>query len=142
MTSRAGNWIIAAGALAVFCGICTLPAALGEHRDVALLGLGVCFLSVGSFLAASGIYWKARVLQSKIAAGITDGESKTPSRRVRGGCELCASETPVIQCRVHQLQLCPTCLAEHYDSRSCAYVPTTRKLANKSGKGMAAKRGA
>jgi hypothetical protein len=142
MTSRAGNWMIAAGTLAVFCGICILPAALGEHRDAALLGLGACLLSLGAFLAASGIYWKARALQSKVAAGTTDGESKPSSRRVRGGCELCASETPAIYCRVHRLQLCPTCLAGHYDSRSCVYVPTSRKAANKSGKSMAAKRGA
>jgi hypothetical protein len=142
MTSRAGNWIIAAGALAAFCGACTLPAALGEHRDTALLGLGACLLSVGAFLAASGIYWKARALQSQVEAGVTEGEAKPSSRRVRGGCELCASETPVIQCRVHQLQLCPTCLAEHYDPRSCAYVPPTRKPASRAGKSMAAKRGA
>ena len=142
MTSRAGNWIIAAGALAVFFGICILPAALGEHRDSALLGLAACLLSVGAFLAATGIYCKARALQSKVAAGAPEGESKSSSRRSRGACELCASETPVIQCRAHQLQLCPTCLVEHYDSRSCAYVPAPRKSANKSGKSMAAKRGA
>ena len=140
MTSRAGTWMIAAGALAGFCGICVLPAAFGEHRDVNLLGLGVCFLSLGALSAASGIYWKARVLQSNISSGTTDGETKI--RRVRGGCQLCGTETPVIQCRVHQLQLCPVCLADHYDFRSCAYVPTTRKPANKSGKGVAAKRGA
>ena len=140
--SRATNGMIAAGALAVFCGICVLPAALGDHGDVSLVGLGACSISVGALLAASGIYWKARELQSKIARGTTDGQTKSPSRRVRGGCELCASETPVIQCSVHELQLCPTCLAQHYDPRSCAYVPTTRKSTNKSGKSLAAKRGA
>jgi ribosomal protein S14 len=141
MTSRAGSWMITAGALAGFCGLCVLPAALlGEHRDVTLLGLGACLLSLGALSTASGIYWKARLLQSHIPTGTADGESK--SRRVRGGCQLCGTETPVIQCRVHQLQLCPICLAEHYDFRSCAYVPTTRRPTNKSGKGMAAKRGA
>ena len=141
MTSRAGSWMITAGALAGFCGLCVLPAALlGEHRDVTLLGLGACLLSLGALSTASGIYWKARLLQSRIPAGTADGESK--SRRVRGGCQLCGTETPVIQCRVHQLQLCPLCLAEHYDFRSCAYVPTTRRPTTKSGKGMAAKRGA
>jgi hypothetical protein len=141
MTSRVGNWIIAAGALAVLCGICVLPAALGEHRDASLLGLGACLLSIGAFLAAVGIYSKARALQSKEARETSGNESKSSNRRTRGGCELCASETPVIQCRVHQLQLCPTCLAQHYDPRSCAYVPPSRKLGNKSGKSMAAKRG-
>jgi hypothetical protein len=141
MTSRVGNWIIAAGALAVLCGICVLPAALGEHRDASLLGLGGCLLSTGAFLAAVGIYSKARALQSKEARETSGNESKSSNRRTRGGCELCASETPVIQCRVHQLQLCPTCLAQHYDPRSCAYVPPSRKLGNKSGKSMAAKRG-
>ena len=141
MTSRAGSWMITAGALAGFCGLCVLPAALlGEHRDVTLLGLGACLLSLGALSTASGIYWKARLLRSRIPTGTADGESK--SRRVRGGCQLCGTETPVIQCRVHQLQLCPICLAEHYDFRSCAYVPTTRRPTNKSGKGMAAKRGA
>jgi hypothetical protein len=131
--------MIAAGALAGLCGACVLPAAFGEHRDVTLLGLGMCFLSLGALSAAAGIYWKARLLRSNIPASAVEGEAK--SRRVRGGCQLCGTETPVIQCRVHQLQLCPTCLAAHYDFRSCAYVPTTRK-ANKSAKGVAAKRGA
>jgi hypothetical protein len=28
---------------------------------------------------------------------------------------------------VHQLHLCADCLGKHYDFRSCAYVPSTRR---------------
>ncbi len=137
MTARAGNWLIGVGAITAFLGLCCLPAALREHGDSTLLALGASIFAIGGLLCAAGIYVKARMLQSSGPSAEAE-----PKRRSRGGCELCGSDVPVIQCRVHQLQLCSTCLAEHYDSRSCSYVPPTRRPATRAGKGLAKARGA
>jgi hypothetical protein len=143
MSSRAGTWMIAVGALGGFAGLCVLPAALGEHGESNLLGVGLSLFSLGVLAAATGMYLKAQALQpsphSKSGPGATQAAPANPGRKIRGGCDLCGTEAPVVQCKVHQLHLCGTCLAAHYDTRSCAYVPTSRKSANKAGKGMSAK---
>src|SRR6266571_9120689 len=101
----------------------------GTKPDSSVLALAACVFSFGALIIASGMYVKARGLQSAAASA---PESKNSARRVRGGCELCGSDTPVIQCKVHQLHLCPACLAQHYDFRSCAYVPSTRRTTGKT----------
>jgi hypothetical protein len=137
MSSRSSSWMIATGALLLFVGVCVLAAALGKNADPDQLLAGAGAFSVGALTVAAGIYLKARVLQ----AGAPAAAAKEPNtgKRSRGGCELCATEAPVIQCKVHQLHLCGACLAQHYDFRSCAYVPSTRAGSNKPPKGMAAK---
>ena len=139
MSSRSSSWMVAGGALSLFVGLCTLAAALGKNADTDQLLAGAGFFSVGSLTVAAGIYLKARVLQAGAPAGASAKEPANAGKRSRGGCELCATEAPVIQCKVHQLHLCGSCLAQHYDFRSCAYVPSTRAGSNKPGKGMAAK---
>jgi hypothetical protein len=64
MSSQTGTWLIAVGAIGASIGIIMLPAALGEHPDTSLLVLGACCLSLGSMFSASGIYLKARAIQS------------------------------------------------------------------------------
>ena len=63
MSSTTGTWMIAVGALAAVIGLIMLPAALGEHPDTSLLVLGASCVSLGSMVAASGVYFKARALQ-------------------------------------------------------------------------------
>ena len=138
MSSKTATWIIAAGALMMFIGLCFLPGAFGSHPDPDMLEIGACQFSLGALVVAAGIYTKARVLQSAIASGEPRKEPATANQRIRGGCDLCGSEAPVVQCRVHQLHLCGSCLAQHYDVRSCAYVPTTRTATNKAGRKLAA----
>ena len=134
MTPRAGSWMIAAGVLGMLMGLACLPGALGANPDPGLMGMGASLFSFGGLTVAGGIYVKARALQTQAAS-----EPAAPKKRVRGGCELCGTEAPVVQCKVHQLQLCGNCLADHYDFRSCAYVPSVRKPAGKAGKAMAAR---
>jgi hypothetical protein len=141
MSSRAGNWIIATGAVVVLLGLLVLPAALGEHVETSLLILGACGVSVGSVIAALGIYFKARAGQPTDKA-VSTGESRNAARKVRGGCDICHGDMPVIHCKVHQVHLCADCLGQHYDLRSCTYVPSSRRLANKAAKNMAKARGA
>lgn len=137
MTARVGNWMIATGAIIMFVGLCCLPAAFGEHRDASLLGVCASIFGMGALFVAGGLYFKAQMLRLQTETGEVE---PAPAPRNRGGCELCGSDVPVIHCRVHQLHLCSTCLAEHFDPRSCSYVPPTRRPA-KSGKGMARARG-
>ena len=139
MWARAGNSLITVGAMLIFVAICFLPAALGGRGDGNLLAVSASLLSLGALIAACGTYLKTRALGAKIAPGGFGPEAKSAGRRARGGCELCHGDVPVIHCRVHQLHLCAACLAEHYDFRSCAYVPSTRRPTNRVGKAMTAK---
>jgi len=125
MPSKTGSWIILAGAVLAVAGFCVLPAALGENGDKNLLGLGASIFSLGALTMAAGVYLKAPLVVSKRAA--KQAEENAAARPVRGGCDRCQSEAPAIHCKVHNVHLCGTCLAEHYDFRACVYVPSTRR---------------
>lgn len=129
--------MIAAGVLISFLGLCVMPAALSEHSEGNLLGIGACLLAFGFLAIAAGIYVKARMLQATAAAA--PGHDAAATKRNRGNCDLCRQESPVIHCKVHQFHLCANCLAEHYDFRACVYVPSTRRTENKPAKAMAAR---
>jgi len=141
MSSQMGTGLIVLGALGACIGLIMLPAALGEHPDTSLLILGACGVSLGSLTAASGIFLKARALQSPAGSQAVSGEPKSSTRRVRGGCDICHGDLPVIHCRVHQVHMCADCLGQHYDFRTCSYVPSTRRTTAKS-KNLAKARGA
>lgn len=130
---KASGWFIVGGCFLMLVGLTFLPAALGAHPDEGILGLGICMFSLGAFIGAIGIYMKSRAAQSDPSA------PKVQTKRVRGGCDLCGSETPVIHCRVHDVHVCGNCLADHYDFRSCAYVPSTRRTAAPKAARFAAK---
>ena len=137
MSSRMGNWIIGFGVIVIFAGLCVLPGAMGKSADQSLLPVGACLFSLGAICVAAGIYIKARSLQALSATNV----SPVPSvaRKQRGGCDLCGPEAPVVFCKIHQLHMCGNCLAQHYDLRSCIYVPTPRKAMNKPNKAAQAK---
>jgi len=137
MSSRTGKWMIAAGALMILAGLCFIPAAFGDHPEADVWGMGIGLFSLGAMTVAAGTYLNARLLHAAIEATGLAKELK----RGRGGCELCGNESPIIQCKIHQLHLCGNCQAEHYDLRSCLYVPSNRRVASK-GKAMAKVRGA
>jgi hypothetical protein len=119
---KASGLLVIGGSLLMFLGLCFLPAAFGEHSDPSMLAAGLSIFSFGSLMLSGGIYMKARALQAVPAAA-----AKLPPKKSRGGCEICGLETPVIHCRVHGVHLCGDCLSTHYDFRSCAYGPSTRR---------------
>jgi hypothetical protein len=133
---KASGWAIVGGCFLMVVGLCFLPAAFGEHPDASILGLGICLFAFGALIAATGTYLKARALQSGTSPAAVP---KPQPKRIRGGCDLCGSETPVIHCRVHDVHVCGNCLADHYDFRSCAYVPSTRRTATAKAARFAAK---
>jgi len=120
---KASGWTIITGCFLMLMGLCFLPAAFGQHPDVSILQGGICLFALGALIATIATYLKARPLQSSAASQAT---AKAQPKRIRGGCDLCGVELPVIHCRVHQVHLCGNCLSDHYDFRSCAYVPSTR----------------
>jgi len=138
MQSRTGNWMIGIGAVVGFLGLCTLPAGLGENGDHTLFGVGAAIFSLGAMMTAGGIYLKAIAFQSS-SIGKSTEESLAPRHPLRGACDRCQLEVPIIQCKVHQQHLCGACLAEHYDFRTCVYAPSTRR--NSAVKVKAAKTG-
>ena len=127
---------IVCGCFLMLLGLAFLPAAFGPHPDDSILGLGICVFSLGALTIAGGLYMKALAVKSGTT---TASVPKAQPKRVRGGCDLCGSETPVIHCRVHDIHVCGNCLSNHYDSRSCAYVPSTRRTAGSKAARFAAK---
>jgi hypothetical protein len=140
MSSRTGNLMIAAGAVALVMGLLALPAALGEHVDISLLTLGACGVSLGSMIAATGVFLRTRAMLPAPAS--VPAEARNSQRRVRGGCDVCHGDMPVIHCKVHQVHLCPDCVPKHFDARSCTYVPSNRAASPKTAKALAKTQGA
>lgn len=136
MVSRTGNWMLAAGGFLAFLGLCALPGAFGQNGDHTLLGLGTALFGLGALTMAAGFYFKANALKGP-GSKKSSQDSAASARPIRGGCDRCQVEAPVIHCKVHQQHLCGSCLAEHYEFRSCVYVPSTRRTA--AVKAMAAK---
>jgi hypothetical protein len=126
--------MISLGGLAVLIGLAVGVSSMGERVETTLLSLGACVVSMGLLIAATGVFLKARLLQASA------GETKPAQRKGRGGCDVCGG-LAVVNCKVHQVHLCADCLGQHYDFRSCAYVPSTRRQGAKPGseKSMAAK---
>ena len=134
--AKSSGWIITAGGFLMVLGLCFLPAAFGEHSDVTILGAGICIFALGTLTTSAGIYLKARSLQAELNHPNT---SKPQAKRIRGGCDLCGTDNPVIHCRVHSLHICAQCVGEHYEFRSCVYVPSTRRSAGARSLARAAK---
>ena len=128
MATKTGTWLIGIGGCIAFLGLCALPAAFGPNPDKTLLSAGLTILSTGMMLMAGGLYVKARTYNEK-NTGDTGPQAK---RSRKANCDHCGKNEPVIQCRVHQVHLCSDCLGNHYDFRSCAYVPSTRRSTTKA----------
>jgi hypothetical protein len=126
MAAKTGTWLIVIGAFIIFVGLCFVPAAFGPRPEKSLLGPGLAIFATGTLLVAAGLYLKARAL-----AELTPAAASTNVKRARkSNCDRCGKNEPAVQCRVHQIHLCPDCLGEHYDFRSCAYIPSTRRGAS------------
>jgi hypothetical protein len=125
MGKKLSSLALILGWLLMLLGLCFVPAALGQNKDEAILGAGICAFAFGALISALGFYLKAQVLNAGNPAAALNAEPKP----VRGGCDLCGTESPVIHCRVHGLHICGNCLGQHYDFRSCVYIPSTRRPA-------------
>jgi hypothetical protein len=140
MLKKMWNWLIVAGALVCFIGLLFLPSALGPHnRDESLLGSGLVIFSFGTLMIASALYFKAQALRAEIGADPARTAHQNGKRR-KGTCDACRAAAPVVQCTMHKMSLCPTCMSQHYDSRACVYVPAVRRVAGKMARSASAAR--
>src|SRR5262249_22517480 len=105
MGQKLGCTLLVIGGFLLLLGVSFVPAALLEHSDETILGAGICTIAFGALTCAAGFYVKTRALESSATRG------SAGIHKVRGGCDLCRSEAPVVHCRVHQLHICGTCLA-------------------------------
>jgi hypothetical protein len=121
MTLKIGSWIIGVGCFLAFIGLCFLPAAFGAQRDATELAAGAMVFSTGMVLVAAGFYMKARYWGE-----VEGSRPKSGGKSRRKICNLCSTQESAVECRVHNVNLCPECLGKHYDFKSCAYVPSTR----------------
>lgn len=136
-SSKISTVLIWAGSLGIFLSLCILPAAFEKNADSAAMGLAGAIFCFGAMMIAMGLYVKARFLQEQQPQRTLVAEKANAQRR--GGCSLCGTETPVIHCKVHQLELCGNCLTRHYDYRSCQYIPSEAGNVNNSSRTMAAR---
>ena len=141
MSQSAGKWVMAAGGLIMVAGLSMLPAALGDTHDQNTLMIAACSFSLGMLTMSAGFYFQTRSLQATGKTSESERKSQNSQTKRKGSCDACQSEAPVIQCTVHRVHLCGDCLAQHYDFRACAYTPTTRRAAVRSGKSSAMRAG-
>ncbi len=131
--------LLIAGVLVSLAGLLTVPSALyGQTRDQELLGSALAFFGMGTLMVALSLYLQARAVQARIDADPNLAALVNANKR-KGSCDNCKSALPLIQCTMHRVSLCGTCLIQHYDPRGCVYVPAVRK-SSKSSRGVAAGR--
>src|SRR4051794_21545924 len=100
MQSKTGNLMMAIGAIIGVIGLAVIPAGFGQgSADRSLVGIGAAIFSMGTLLAALGIYFKSTKL--KDAPKQKTAEAGEGHRPLRGGCDRCQAEAPIIQCKVH-----------------------------------------
>lgn len=126
LTDKILNTLIVVGVLICLAALLTLPTALSGNRDQELLGTALAFFGIGTLIVALSLYLQSRALRSRINADPNLIAALQGTKR-KGTCDNCKSATPVIQCTMHRMVLCASCLVQHYDSRGCVYVPAVRK---------------
>ena len=136
MSQKICNWSIAIGAFVAFIGLMFFPSALmGANKEENLLGAGMAIFSMGALLMSIAFYFKSRTHGADNTSGRAAG-----GKRRKGNCDICQQETGVVQCTMHKMILCATCLSKHYDSRACVYVPAVRRPVARSARGVSAGR--
>ena len=137
---------IVCGCFLMVLGLAFLPAAFGTHPDESILGLGICVFSLGALTVAGGLYMKAHALKSGtiFAAGldVTDPEPPDPNDPLLKLPNLIVAPhiaSATVGTRGAMAEICANNLGNHYDFRSCAYVPSTRRTAGSKAARFAAK---
>jgi hypothetical protein len=102
------------------------------------MGAGLAIFGMGTLMIGGSLYFKAKAL----GAQFNDQSMNTflGSKLRKATCDLCRKSIPVVQCTMHKLSLCATCMTDHYESRACVYVPAVRKSAAKTARGASASR--
>jgi len=132
--------MLVVGVLICFTGLVVIPSALNsEPRDPQLLGAALAFFGMGALILSLSLYFEARALRVRINADANLVEHLHASKR-KMTCDNCKSSSPIIQCTMHRLNLCATCLVDHYEARGCVYVPAVRKTTGRASRAALAGR--
>jgi hypothetical protein len=132
VTDKVLKILVVVGVLISFTGLLAVPSALNSQtRDQELLATALAFFGIGALIVALSLYLQARALRARINADPSLLAAVNASKR-KGTCDTCKSAPPVIQCTMHRVSLCATCLVQHYEARGCVYVPSVRKSARTS----------
>lgn len=138
MSQKVLTAVVGLGILVAFIGLLFLPAAFNSKAgsNDNLMGGGLAVFSLGALMMASGMYAKARLLRAAIDAD-PNLQSLLNGAKRKGNCDSCHSAAPVIQCTMHKLSLCSSCMKQHYDPRGCVYVPSSRRSGHRSSRAVA-----
>ncbi len=134
MSQKFLSAVVGLGILVCFIGLLFLPAAFNTRSgttDNSLMGGGLAVFSLGALMIGIGMYGKARLLRAAIDAD-PNLQSLLNGAKRKGNCDSCKSAAPVVQCTMHKLNLCASCMNQHYDPRGCVYVPSNRRTAHRS----------
>lgn len=132
VTDKILKILLVAGVLICIAGLLAVPSALNsETRDQELLGTALALFGIGTLVVASSLYFQARVLRARITADPNLLAILNASKR-KGTCDSCKTAAPLITCTLHRVNLCGTCLVQHYEPRGCVYVPAVRKTSRTS----------
>jgi uncharacterized membrane-anchored protein YhcB (DUF1043 family) len=138
--AQAWKWGITVGVLIGFVGLILLAAAYAsQSTSEDMLASGLVIFAVGILIMSVSFYIRANSLhsQQKVESGSSALSSGKQRKLI---CDVCHKSAAVIQCTMHKTVLCPGCLAGHYESRGCVYVPTVRRTSVKTARGAVAAR--
>ena len=137
--SQAWKWGFGLGILVAFVGLIVIASAWSGNGAENILAAGLTVFSAGILILSVSFYFQAKSVQTQAGGG--SSVARPSGGKQRKLCDICKKSVPVIQCTMHKTSLCPTCLAGHYDSRGCVYVPTVRKTGARQTRGTAASLG-
>ena len=135
--STAAKLGIAAGILIGCAGLVIIAAGFASRQsDPAPVAAGLAVFAFGLVTISINLYVQARHLREQLPR-----ESNSSGSDKRRSCDVCGKGAAVILCTMHKTSLCPACLAVHYESRGCVYVPVARRSGVRTVRGAAASRG-
>jgi hypothetical protein len=136
--SKAAKWGIPVGVFIALLGLVVIASGFTSRQsDPAPLAAGLAVFASGLLTIAASFYIQARAIRAKLPS---ESNVSAPGKR-KHLCDVCRTVPAVILCTMHKTSLCPSCLAGHYDSRGCVYVPANRRTNSRPARGAAASRG-
>ncbi len=134
--SQGWKWGIAIGSLIAFFGLLIIPSAFStRNTDPVPLSAGLAIFAMGVLMISVSFYLRGRSMGAQIAS-----EPASGGARRKYSCDVCRKAPAVIQCTMHKMVFCSSCLSGHYDSRACVYVPTVRRASGKTARTATASR--
>jgi hypothetical protein len=135
---KVAKWGIGIGILIGFLGLVFIAAGFPSRQtDPGPIVAGLTVFAMGLLTVSASFYVQARAIRAQFPRE-SNGSGLDKRKNL---CDLCRKAPAVILCTMHKTTLCPSCLAAHYDSRGCVYVPASRRTSSRTVRSAAASRG-